>query len=57
MMMEPRGLTQAAGACFDAGGFTAAGDVASCDWPAGAGREAGYFDTPGDVAHCGWPEG
>ena len=58
LMMEPRGLTQAAGACCEAGGFIAAGDSAGCDWPpAGAGLEVGGFDAAGDGAAFGWLAG
>ena len=42
------GLMWAAGACFESGGFTAAGDVVSCDWltqTAGAIGEVGGFDA------------
>ena len=55
LMMEPRGLTQAAGTCCEAGDFTAGGDSAGCDWPAaGAGLEVGGFDAAGDGVAFGW---
>ena len=50
--------TQAAGACCEAGAFTAGGDSAGCDWPvAGAGLEVGGFDAAGDGAAFGWLAG